>query len=998
MTLRPAPLRAAAILAAVFIGARVVYRILFDGTDAGGPVLMPLPAMRLPEPFAHVVLLGPVTAGGLGDAVASAIPIAALILAFGVLNALVDVSRGFAVLARRGPLRAVARMLAIAWATLPALADAVRSVRFAFRVRGERFGARALVPILERTLERASSVAAALELRGFGATPRVTSLAADCVRPVVIRDAAFAYAAARPSGSSRHDPPDAAADRDGRADHPTPPGLRIGEFAPPVGSLTVVTGETGAGKSTLLRGLAGLLSHVDGGSIDGLVRIAGFDRVCLPPRDTSRFVGVVLQNPREAFATERVRDEIGLALELRGVASVIVSARIAEVAEHVGVVHLLDRPVRTLSAGEATLVAIAAAVVERPIVLLVDEPLADLDVEARTRVIAVLDALAHTAGVCVVVAEHRAAAFLPAADAWWAIEDGALVPGSAPVRVAARVSGPRPVSGSRRVLDVADLAVERDRSVLVRAASLALDSGEIVALVGPNGAGKSTLLAALALPATGMPVVAAGRVALVPDASDDLFTRDTVGAELDAADRRARAVRGTSAARLARLLGGERVDPRRHPRDLSAGQRRCLAITVQSAGDPQVLLIDEPTRGLDASARGLVAHALREAADAGTAVLFATHDADFAAALGARILPMHSGVVPAARAPETPPGQPRFDSLRSLNDPQDVSPGQPRFDSLRSLNDPQDAPHPVVERGSASDRDETPPGQPRFDSLRSRNDRPGSGSARPRSPRHWLPLVASAAANLVALAAFCWPFVADALPTEAAAAVPFAALALAPLAAIAVAASLDGTVRSAHTIALLGVLAAVGAAVRIASSGVGGVEAVFILLILAGRAFGARFGLLLGVATIAISSVMWGGIGPWTPFQMFACAWVGAGAGILPRRVRGWAEIWMLCAYGVLASYLFGLLLNLWFWPFAVGAGTGISYVPGAPIGQNLASFLVYSLITSTLSWDTLRAITTVVGVVVIGRAVLASLRRAKPIASPAPARAAKAEAFSRAR
>jgi energy-coupling factor transporter transmembrane protein EcfT len=185
MTLRPAPLRAAAILAAVFIGARVVYRFLFDGMDADGPVLMPLPAVRLPEPFAHVVLLGPVTAGGLWDAVASAIPIAALILAFGVLNALVDVSRGFAVLARRGPLRTVARMLAISWATLPALADSVRSVRFACRLRGERFGPRALVPILERTLERASSIAAALELRGFGAS-RAAEEAADCAQPIVV--------------------------------------------------------------------------------------------------------------------------------------------------------------------------------------------------------------------------------------------------------------------------------------------------------------------------------------------------------------------------------------------------------------------------------------------------------------------------------------------------------------------------------------------------------------------------------------------------------------------------------------------------------------------------------------------------------------------------------------------------------------------------------------------------------------------------------------------
>ena len=160
----------------------------------------------------------------------------------------------------------------------------------------------------------------------------------------------------------------------------------------------------------------------------------------------------------------------------------------------------------------------------------------------------------------------------------------------------------------------------------------------------------------------------------------------------------------------------------------------------------------------------------------------------------------------------------------------------------------------------------------------------------------------------------------------------------------------------------------------------GGIEPVFIVLILAGRAYGARFGFLLGMLTIALSSVLWGGIGPWTPFQLFACGWVGAGAGLLPRLRSGSRrlEIVMLAGYGIVASYAFGLVMNFWFWPFAVGYGTGISYVAGAPLGQNLASFGVYSLITSTLTWDTVRAITTTVGILLIGPAALAAFRRAK--------------------
>ncbi|AMB58782.1 ECF transporter S component [Microterricola viridarii] len=255
--------------------------------------------------------------------------------------------------------------------------------------------------------------------------------------------------------------------------------------------------------------------------------------------------------------------------------------------------------------------------------------------------------------------------------------------------------------------------------------------------------------------------------------------------------------------------------------------------------------------------------------------------------------------------------------------------------------------------------------------------------------------------SVLAFAGFAWPLLASAVPADAQRAAPFVAVALVPAAIAAVALALDREMHSAKAVALLGVLAAIGAGIRIAGAGVGGLEAVFIVLILAGRAYGARFGFLLGLLTIAVSSLLWGGFGPWTPFQMFACAWVAAGAGLLPRirpRVRtdgaadatsarsalaavkraGRLEIVMLAGYGIVASYLFGLIMNLWFWPFAVGAGTDISYEAGAPLGTNLASFALYSLLSSTLTWDTVRAVTTVVGLAALGPALLAALRRAK--------------------
>ncbi|KZE88756.1 ATP-binding cassette domain-containing protein [Microbacterium sp. TNHR37B] len=932
MTVRPAPLRAAAALAAGFVVVRVVYRVLFHGADGAGTLLLDLPVLRLAPPFGHVEILGPVTSGGLATAALSALPIAGVILAFGVLNALVDVPRLLARGAQRGPLQGFARALAVAWATLPALAAAARAVATAQRLRGDRAGIRILAPVLEHTLERATALGAALELRGYAGRP----LEGDCARPVELASM--------------------------RAGFTGPAVVRVDALAASPGELIVVSGATGSGKSTLLRTLSGLHTHVDGGVAGGRIVVAGHDRLATAPRHMARLVGAVLQQPRTSFAADRVDDEVGLALELRGVAPVLRRARVDEVLRRVGISALGSRRTSELSAGEATLVAIAAAIVEEPVLLVVDEPLADLDRSARERIVSLLGALAHEAGVCVIVAEHRTDEFRAVADrSLHVTEDGAVVDGPLPRTLerapefrAGRPGQPSPAREAETVLDVRGVSVRRGRRTVVDDVSLRLAAGELTAVSGPNGAGKSTLLRTLSRePGT----------ALVPDDSDDLFVRATVRAELRREDARAKTP-GVSVSRFAALLGLDPTDPRlearlgRHPRDLSVGERRCLAIVLQTARTPRVLLVDEPTRGLDPSARRLVMHALAAQADAGTAVLLASHDTGFCAALADRLLAMRGGTLERVDGP-TP--QPAAASP--------VAPGESRPRVAPPA--PDAAPSAVADSGGT--------------------DSPRAGGRLPRGAtagNHARPVLLIAA-NLLAAASFLWPLVVAALPPDASSAVPVIALAAAPLAVLLVLAALDGSVRSAHTLSLLAVLAAVGAAIRIASTGVGGVEALFILLILAGRVCGARFGLLLGAASIGLSAALWGGVGPWLPFQMFACGWVGAGAALLPRRPRGAAEIAMLAAYGVVASYLFGLVMNMWFWPFAVGGDTSISYVPGGGLGENLGNFLVYSLVTSTATWDTLRAVTTVVGILLVGRAVLSSLRRTTAAASPArlPAR-----------
>ncbi len=204
------------------------------------------------------------------------------------------------------------------------------------------------------------------------------------------------------------------------------------------------------------------------------------------------------------------------------------------------------------------------------------------------------------------------------------------------------------------------------------------------------------------------------------------------------------------------------------------------------------------------------------------------------------------------------------------------------------------------------------------------------------------------------------------------------ALTLLPLLAIAALWFAQGKLAGPRQIALLGLLAAVAAATRIATSGVGGFELIFVVVILGAAALGARFGFLLGASAILLSSLFFGGVGPWTAFQMFAVGWVGAGAGLLGSYLDKRLKTWQLAIYAVVAAYLFGLIMNLWFWPFAVGPQTSISFDGDASLGQNLVSFLAYSLVSSTLTWDTARAISSAVLILLIGKPFMQTLRRYK--------------------
>ena len=241
---------------------------------------------------------------------------------------------------------------------------------------------------------------------------------------------------------------------------------------------------------------------------------------------------------------------------------------------------------------------------------------------------------------------------------------------------------------------------------------------------------------------------------------------------------------------------------------------------------------------------------------------------------------------------------------------------------------------------------------------------------RPRSA------LALAAVSALGLVAFCWPLVIEpGAALDGSTAAPWVFVALLPLLLAVVLAEFADGGMDVKAVAVLGVLAAVGAALRPLGGGTAGIEPVFFLLVLAGRALGRGFGFVLGSVTLFASALLTAGVGPWLPFQMLAAGWVGFLAGALPP-AHGRREVALLAAYGLVAGLGYGALMNLQLWPFATGLDTAISYQAGAPVTENLGRFVAFTLATS-LGFDIPRAVTTAVLVAVAARPVLLALRRA---------------------
>ncbi|MEV5103003.1 ECF transporter S component [Streptomyces massasporeus] len=241
-------------------------------------------------------------------------------------------------------------------------------------------------------------------------------------------------------------------------------------------------------------------------------------------------------------------------------------------------------------------------------------------------------------------------------------------------------------------------------------------------------------------------------------------------------------------------------------------------------------------------------------------------------------------------------------------------------------------------------------------------------------------VAALALVSAVGVAGFGWPFLAP--PTSRIGAhaqdAPWLFAGVLVLLVAVVAAAISESGLGPKAVAMLGVLAATGAALRPIGAGTAGIEPMFFLMVLSGRVLGPGFGFVLGSVTMFASALLTGGVGPWLPFQMLAMGWFAMGAGLLPGpdRLRGRAELAMLAGYGFLAAFAYGTVMNMAGWPFMSALASNVAFDPHAPVAANLARFVAYCLATS-LGWDLGRAVVTVVLTFTLGPAVLRALRRA---------------------
>jgi energy-coupling factor transport system ATP-binding protein len=475
------------------------------------------------------------------------------------------------------------------------------------------------------------------------------------------------------------------------------PVLRDLELEIEAGALALVVGASGAGKSTLLRCLNGLVPHFYGGVISGSVRVAGEDPIARGPRQMSRLVGMVFQDPETQFVVDTVEAELVFAMENHGYPQDVMGQRVEWVLGQLEIGHLRKRRISTLSGGEKQRVALASVLTLQPQVLVLDEPTSQLDPQAADEVLQALRALNRELGLTVVLSEHRLERVVGYADQIIYLPgDGGALAGPAremlaqidqapplatlglalgwqplpltieearahlgsPPSAPPQKTAPMPVAGEPEIV-VRDLWHAYDGRPALRGVDLTVGQGEAVAIMGVNGSGKTTLLkhlVGLLRPARGdvqvrgldtrhTPLEELIRtVGYVPQNPNALLFAETVREELAFTRANHGYPRDSLPPGLLEALGIERYLAH-YPRDLSVGERQRVALGAILAAEPQIILLDEPTRGVDRLQKEALMRYLAHERAQGRTVIVSTHDVELVAETMDRLVILERGRV-----------------------------------------------------------------------------------------------------------------------------------------------------------------------------------------------------------------------------------------------------------------------------------------------------------------------------------------------------------------
>ncbi|TMC51785.1 MAG: ATP-binding cassette domain-containing protein [Chloroflexi bacterium] len=416
--------------------------------------------------------------------------------------------------------------------------------------------------------------------------------------------------------------------------------LAIGE------GVTLVAGPSGGGKSTLLRVLNGLVPHFHGGRIAGSAEVAGLNIIATPTRLLARSVGFVFQDPELQGVYDTVKREVAFGLENTGVRSGGMHALVDEALVESGAEHLANRRLRTLSGGERQRVALASVLAMHPRLVVLDEPTSQLDPEGASLVLSVVSRLAAR-GRAVVISEHRLERLRTLADSLIVVDGGSVASHEAAAWRQPQIDAPPPrlAPPGPEAWSLTNVSAGFAGRAVVDRVDVAGRRGEVVAFSGPNGGGKTTLLRTIAgtlAPLAGKVERRPGRIAYLPQNPTALLHRPTVRSEVELTLGRSGGAENPE--KILAALGLLAVAAR-YPRDLSTGERQRAALAAVLPGHPDLVLLDEPTRGMDPAARTALIKLVADLRDAGCAVVLATHDSHLRNALADRVATVEGGKV-----------------------------------------------------------------------------------------------------------------------------------------------------------------------------------------------------------------------------------------------------------------------------------------------------------------------------------------------------------------